>query len=209
MVNNDTLEKVCNTSFPANHLLQVSLVKRINTAPDDYKEKCMFFVTMAPGETTSNGANNRTYNFSKHISIKYSIREIIGLSFVLKSAAVGRTDVMPYVKFSGDATAKKYVSVRDNIDKKDDNTEKRYVSLTISNGTIKPTINFTPDQAYACGIMLEKMYEKAIQLEFDYNQLTPEISKEVVYKKQQPRNNYKKEQIETDFKQVFNDDVPF
>jgi len=192
----DTLLNIFTSNFAFNHLFNVSLMKRVNTPERDYKDKCIFFVTLAPGANKDNG---RTYEFDRKIVLKYSTREIYSLAFALKSNASGR--YIPYTKFSGDNTVKKYVSIFNNIEK-NQKTQEDIVSINImfcDNNNNKYSIKLTQDQAYGIGCILEKSADKALQLEME------SVSPPKIEQPKVDQQNYKaiKSSLNNDFDKAF------
>jgi hypothetical protein len=168
----DTLEPIFNCSFAGAHALTFSLVKKVNTAQqqkNDYKENLYFFVSIAPG--VGSGAD-RTYDFKTgKINQKFSVREVISLSETLKYCALGQENfVLPYVKFSKQATVSKSFTIwmgskTQTINNQ--NIEIRLINISISSGQNKYTMNLSIADALGLSEYLSKICQKAFDLEFE------------------------------------------
>jgi hypothetical protein len=175
----DTLENVCSFSFPSNHLVVFALVRATpqqniqqqNNAKPEY----FSFLTLAPGE---GGADSRTYNFQNKLVVKFSLQEIAGLSFVLKSWANGLGKaVFPYVKFARSANGQKMVSVWEGQQQQGNQPKARTVQLSIKENNNNPvSISLTPDQAFAMAETLQAMFNKGIELEIHRQINSPKIN---------------------------------
>ena len=80
------LENIISTSFPANHLLQFSIVKQ--EAEQSYKKAYFFFITLAPGVQAQGGG--RTFDFNNRITMKVESYQISELAHALRSFARGQ-----------------------------------------------------------------------------------------------------------------------
>ena len=80
------LENIMSTSFPANHLLQFSIVKQ--DAEQSYKKAYFFFITLAPGVTNPQGG--RTFDFNNRVTMKVESYQIDELAHALRSFARGQ-----------------------------------------------------------------------------------------------------------------------
>jgi len=178
----ETLQNICSFSFPANHLVNFQLVRAIpnNTVTQNSTAKSEYFsfITIAPGEVAN---ENRTYNFQNKITIKFSLQEIAGLSFVLKTCANGMGKVaLPYTKFARSGQGSKTVSVWEPApaQQTQDNIRKaRAINITIKeNNTNGFTIAITPDQAFAISESLNELFKKGISLEFERQINTPKVT---------------------------------
>ena len=166
---NDQLVQVVNYGFPFNHLLAVALMQRVpppNLQRPDLKEKFFFFVTLAPGV---GDGQNRTYDFQQgRIAMKFSTREVAGLSEVLKNVAMGNPNVLPYTKFTRSQGGSKSLSVwtsQKNQQMGQNNVMINQINITIS-AAQKQTISLNAEQALGIGKILDKMFEKAVEMEF-------------------------------------------
>lgn len=180
---NETLQNVCSFAVTANHLINFQLVRSIPNEnvqnQSNAKPEYFGFLTLAPGE----GANeNRTYNFQNKVTVKFSLQEYMGLSFVLKKWAEGMGKaVFPYTKFAKSGNGSKSVSVWEPTPKQDGQPKPRMVSITIKENNNGSTISLTPDQAFATAESLAELFKKGISLEFERQINAPKVT--------QPRGN--------------------
>lgn len=166
---NDQLVQVVNYGFPFNHLISVALMQRVpppNLQKPDLKEKFFFFVTLAPGV---GDGQNRSYDFQNgRVAMKFSTREIAGLSEVLKNVSLGNPYVLPYTKFTRSQGGSKSLSIwtsQKNQQMGQNSVVINQINVTISAGQ-KQTISLVSEQALGISRILDKMFEKAIEMEF-------------------------------------------
>jgi hypothetical protein len=173
---NETLTPICFTSFASNHLLQISIVQRtptINLNKPDIKDKIFAFVTLAPGDGTG---NNRTYNFQNKITQKFNLREIEGLSFILRQLAIGNQSVLPYSKFTRSQQGQKMLSVWMSTKTQQLGQQQyniRNINITIDASGAKSTLTLTVDQAYSLGSVLNEMFRHGLEREFKLQEEQP------------------------------------
>jgi len=102
------LKTIQSLSYPGSNLLSFQLIQEMSASvpgKSDLKPKHWYFLTLAPG--VGKGAANRSYNFQNKVTIKFSIVEILSLSFALHSAAVGNIGaVVGYSKFAKSSEVK-------------------------------------------------------------------------------------------------------
>jgi len=80
------LESIFSYSFPANHLLQFSIVKQ--EAEQSYKKAYFCFITLAPGVQSQQGG--RTFDFNNRVTMKVEAYQITELCHALRSFARGQ-----------------------------------------------------------------------------------------------------------------------
>lgn len=80
------LENITSVSFPANHLLQFSIVKQ--EAEQSYKKTYFFFITLAPGVQSPQGG--RTFDFNNRITMKVESYQIDELAHAIRTFARGQ-----------------------------------------------------------------------------------------------------------------------
>ena len=73
------LENISRYSFTYNHLINVQILKNIDNI-DTLKPVFFGMVSLIPGV---NENNNRTYDYSQAVHVKYGLHELEGLSFAL------------------------------------------------------------------------------------------------------------------------------
>ena len=84
--NQSKLESIFSTSFPANHLLQFSIVKQ--DAEQSYKKAYFFFITLAPGVQAQGGG--RTFDFNSRVTMKVESYQIAELAHAMRAFARGQ-----------------------------------------------------------------------------------------------------------------------
>lgn len=166
---NDQLVQVVSYGFPFNHLISVALMQRVpppNLQRPDLKEKFFFFITLAPG---IGEGQNRSYDFQQgRVAMKYSTREVAGLSEVLRNVSLGNPNVLPYMKFTRSQGGSKSLSVwvsQKNQQIGQNNVVINQINMTVS-AAQKQTISLVAEQALGISKILDKMVDKAIELEF-------------------------------------------
>jgi len=160
-------------SFPSNNLLSVSAL-RVN---DEY-EKLIVIFTFVPGEGDK---SNRTYNFQRKITMKYTIRELPGISMVLTRAAEGYEKiVLPYTKFTQSNNVTKILNIFPGSIKNTKNgTESRAIIMNISSGDTKFAITLPPHDSYSLGTIIRSIYDHLIQLDIqNYEPKSYQVTKE-------------------------------
>ena len=85
--NQSKLEPVFSYSFPANHLLQFSIVKQ--EAEQNYKKTYFCFITLAPG-VSNQQTGGRTFDFNNRVTMKVEGYQITELAHALRSYARGQ-----------------------------------------------------------------------------------------------------------------------
>ena len=161
MAQYNQLEPVCSISHVGVNLINVSLVRELRPPGDSkqYKPEYFFFVSSAKGVGTP---QQRSYDFQNQFSAKYSIDEIISLSFVLKQFSMGNMFALKqgYSKFCANG---KSVSGQVGPGYKD--KEKLVFSLYFNDSNNKIAESLSPEVAFAFGTRLEKLYNLAIDRE--------------------------------------------
>lgn len=171
---NDKIDPIFNTGFAFNNLMTVGYVKRtsLDINKKDYKDRHFFFISMIAGVGQG---QNRTYDFSKRVSMKFSMREISSLAFILKQCAIGNHDnVLPYMKFSSDS---KNCSIWIETEPKTFNNRQvilKKICIAInSRSTDRLTIALSPAEAYGIGETFEFLFNEAMKAELEIQQAEP------------------------------------
>ena len=171
----DTLQNICNIGFTANHLINFQLVRSIptNTVQQGVSSKPEYFcfVVLAPGE---GGGENRNYNFQNKLTIKFSLQELCGLSFVLKTWAncMGKA-CLPYTKFARSGGGTKSVSIWEPAPVQG---KARVISVTFKeNNGNGLSVSIPPDQAFALAECLEELFKRGLNLDFDRQVNSPRV----------------------------------
>ena len=181
----DKIHNIFNRGFAANHLITVGLIfreviKDLNQKPD-LKDRYFFFVSLAPG--IGDGAN-RTYSWEKHhkITMKFSIREIGALGFILKQCSIGNeNNVLPYVKFSKSEGQSKSCSIWMGTKVQTINQQQvnsKQIFMAFSNGNEKHISALTAAEAYSMGEELDMAFKKGFELEVEYQKANPQAGKD-------------------------------
>jgi hypothetical protein len=163
------LENICSYSFPANHLLQLSLVRQ-PIEEGSYKKAHFFFITLAPGEQSQTG---RTFNFQNRINMKVEGHKMAEFAAALRAAAAGQDSVMgkfqQYVdssksQFGGNAGGKSMMVASGQ----DPKTQARNVGIFFKAGQGSPvTFGATPYAAIAIAKVIDAMVDKFLELELE------------------------------------------
>lgn len=179
---NEDLIKLAGFSFPFNNLLLVSLIKRVPKDTQDQKETHLGFVTCVLGVGAN---NNRTYDFQQKIVQKFSLKDLQSLAFTLKQLALSDTQVLPFTKFTNSGSGSKtlYIQYKENLDNfnnvNNNNAQQQFqtqqgqgfrrvqsnIIIGSSYGNLKINIPLSKSDAYSIGDVIQKLYEKGIQLE--------------------------------------------
>jgi hypothetical protein len=193
---NDTITNIYSFSFASNHLLSIDLVhilpsKQTNYAVNTKPEYCCF-INMVPGEGTD---NNKTYNFQKKITMKFSLFELEGLHGVLHSNALSTgVAFSPYKKFAStqDAGQKTLTIWQTSNNKKfgDKEISVRTIFIQLQHGQNKITLTASPDQVYSLGSTAHQIFLKGHGLEFERISKANKIPKSNNYS----NDNYKSEE---------------
>lgn len=80
------LENIFSYSFPANHLLQISIVKQISE--QSYKKEFFCFITLAPGSQTQQGG--RSFDFNNRITMKVDGHQVTALAHAVRAYVRGQ-----------------------------------------------------------------------------------------------------------------------
>jgi hypothetical protein len=217
----DKIDNLLDFSFPSNNLLTCQLVKRTPTVLDankvDLKEKFFFFLNMVTGVGQQ---NSRTYDWTQKIVIKFSLREIITMSFILIECAKGNYDnVLPYTKFanSGSGTTKNVsIWIPDNKQQyqnnnnfapqmnnmgnnnnfsqnNNQNIQKNPIKINITfseSNGSKSTISISPGEAYGLGVQLKYMYDYGMDKEIETQITQPRFNNNQNYNNQSSTNEF-------------------
>ena len=179
----ENVVKLIGFSFPFNHLLMVSLMKRIPNSTD-YKELYFGFITCVTGVGQ---VNSRTYDFTQKIVQKFSLRDLNTLAFALKQLAINNTTVLPFTKFtnSGSGVKTLYLQYKENLEnfnnsqnsnhqyqyqtQQSQNTRKMETNIVLgsSYGNIKINIPISKSDAYSIADIIEQIYKKGLELEMN------------------------------------------
>jgi len=170
------IENIANISFPANHLLNIQLV-RIDNENDKYQNKPQFHIMFGfhPGYENDNGG--RGYDFKNNaISMKLSLNDALAYAFTLKESASGNhSQVTPYTIFTKSQNTTKTINVYYGKEEKKikKNGEEKSISLPKVNTHVAITgnrgnsVSMPAQNAYAFGVQIEKLVQKGLELEME------------------------------------------
>ncbi|MCK9439483.1 MAG: hypothetical protein WC188_03970 [Candidatus Caldatribacteriota bacterium] len=85
MAQQGKLENIFSYSFPANHLLQISIVKQ--AVEQTYKKEFFCFITLAPGVQ---GQQGRTFDFTNRITMKVEGHQVTALAHAIRAVIRGQ-----------------------------------------------------------------------------------------------------------------------
>lgn len=175
----NSLEKISSFSFPSNHLINFQLMRdleKVQTAKPEY----FFFVSFVPGAQGGEGGN-RTYDFNSSVSLKFAVYEFAGLAWALKQYAQGNGKHINYVKFTKSGTGAKTLVLEEaskaSTGKNNEQYMQRQVLLKVASGGNTKAVSMTLDQAYAVGEMLDLLFKKAAELEFNRSMNTTSFTR--------------------------------
>lgn len=168
------IERISLFSFPSNHLINVQLVRDTSTNKAT-KPEYFFFVTLAPGASSSENMSGRTYEFKQSVTIKYAVHEMASLAFAMKQYAMGNGKHINYAKFSKSDTGQKTISLAEST--KTQNTKNGEINIRLVlfkvtvNGNTQ-AVSMTLDQAFGFGEVIDLLFKKGAELEFSRQQST-------------------------------------
>lgn len=80
------LENIFSYSFPANHLLQVSIVRQ--QSEQSYKKEFFCFITLAPGVQSQQGG--RSFDFNNRITMKVDGHQVTAMAHAVRASVRGQ-----------------------------------------------------------------------------------------------------------------------
>lgn len=167
------LQNIFSKSFPANNLIEISLVKDTNPELPFYKNKYFHFLSLTPGMKTDQG--RRTFSKEGRITIKTEAEKLLALSHSMRAFARGQGQQFGqfaiFVDNSksnfGNAGIKTCFVSEYNQEQQGGGT-KRNIVLSFKTGQNKPVGNFwSPVEAMAVADVMEFIAKKCIELEFE------------------------------------------
>jgi len=99
-----SLENIYSDSFPANHLLQISVVRQVSD--ENYKKQYFCFLSLIPGEQSQTGG--RTFNFQNRINLKVDSHKIAALGYAVKYYAEGKESIIGPFSIFVDSSKSQY-----------------------------------------------------------------------------------------------------
>lgn len=163
------LESIFSYSFPANHLLQFSIVKQ--EADQSYKKAFFCFITIAPGVQNQQG--NRTFDFNNRITMKVEAYQLSELAHAMRIFARGQDSAFGNFSIYVDSGKSQYgqggggksMSIQRTTNQKQNNAPA--VTFFFKQGQNAAIgYSMTIYRALAIADKLEFMSEKCDELEF-------------------------------------------
>ena len=189
----NSLQNICNYSFPGNHLLNFSLVRQ--QQEQSYKKEYFFFITCAPGEKNQNG--NRTFNFQNKFVMKMDIDKIFMLRHAIICYATGREAMIGQFSIFADSSKSNFNQGGGTktifLNKNNDQRGNPVLSLTFKLGQNKGIAYSMPiATALAISDVLKIMADKGLKLELERStfNIQPTSIKERVDNSSSPDPNF-------------------
>lgn len=165
-------ESVFQWSFPANHLITVTLNRELRmneTWPQSARSCYFFFFTIVAGVKTSENSFGKTYDFKQSYSMKFSPEEIIGLSNALKYAATGNLVTLfgGWNKFANSNNNVKNISLFEIPPSEKNKIRGAGLSYNQQNPSAKLIYSLSASSCISMSEVLLKMAQRAIDYELD------------------------------------------
>jgi hypothetical protein len=165
-------ENVFQWSFPANHLITVTLSREIRlneTWPQSARSCYFFFFNMIAGVKTSENSFGKTYDFKQTYSMKFSPEEIIGLANALKYAATGNLVTLfgGWQKFANLNNNVKTFSLFEIAPNEKNKIRGAGLAYSQQNPSAKLTYSLSSSNCISMSEVLLKMGQRAIDYELD------------------------------------------
>lgn len=161
----EKLYRKCGFSFPSNHLFLVSLMQVVTDNPDYKKDMFYAFIACVMGVGNN---NSRSFDFSKKIVQKFTMKDLASLSFTLKRLALADTSVLPYTKFTNSGSGPKSLYLQ--YKPADNNSNNKTDNVIIGSSHADLKINIVYSKADVAGIaqVMDQMIDRGIKLDIDY-----------------------------------------
>ncbi len=202
-----TLQNIYSRSFPANNLIEISLVKDTNPELAFYKSKYFCFLALTPGIKSDTGG--RTFSKEGKITIKAELEKVLALSYAIKAFARGQgSQVGQFAifvdnsksNFGGAGGQIKTCFVSEYIQQQQGGESKRNIVLSFKTGQGKPVGNFWPPvEALAIGDIFEFIAKKGLELDLDSRSQSIGTMPQQNYS--QPQQNYSAHQPQQNYSQ--------
>jgi hypothetical protein len=173
------LQNIFSKSFPANNLIEISLVKDNDPQLAFYKNRYFIFLSLTPGMKTDQGG--RTFNKEGRITIKTEAEKLLALAHSMRAYARGQgQQVGQFAIFVDNSKSNfgnagiKTCFVSEYNQEQQGGGVKRNIVLSFKTGQNKPVGNFwSPVEAIAVADIIEFVGKKCLELEFDHRMQTP------------------------------------
>jgi len=170
MAEQGKLENIFNYSFPANHLLQISIVKQ--PSEQSYKKEYFCFITLAPGVQSQQGG--RTFDFNNRITMKVEGHQVIALAHAVRAYARNQAEIIGpfsiYVdssksSFGQQGQGGKSLFVQRSVNQKQNNAPVIAFFFKVGQGQAL-SLPMSPAMALAAADVFEFIGRKCLELEY-------------------------------------------
>jgi len=168
-----TLQNIYSRSFPANNLLEISLVKDTNPELAFYKNKHFMFLSLTPGGQNDQG--QRTFNKDGRITLKVEAEKVKALANSLRAYARGQGQMGQFAVFAdsskssygGGGTYKTVFVSEFTQQGQQQGPEQKKIALSFKTGQNKPIgVFWAPAEALAVADIFDFIADKSLELEF-------------------------------------------
>jgi hypothetical protein len=163
------LESIFSYSFPANHLLQVSIVKQ--PSEQSYKKEFFCFITLAPGVQSPQGG--RSFDFNNRVTMKVEGHQVTALAHAMRAYVRGQEAIVGpfsiYVDSSksayGQGGGGKSMMIQRTTNQKQNNAPMLTFFFKVGSNQALG-YSMTPANALAAADVFEFIGKKCLELEF-------------------------------------------
>ena len=169
------LKPIFSKSFPANNLLDLSLVQDNDPNRPFYKPKYFMFLSMTQGITSENG--QRTFDKNSRITIKTDSVKIFAFSNAIKAFARGAGTTLGQFQIFADSAKSNFnngvggvmkMAFVSEFEQQTKNGTKKNIAISMKQGSNKPIgVFFSPAEAIAVATVFEFIANKCLELDFD------------------------------------------
>jgi len=170
MAEQNKLENIFSYSFPANHLLQISIVKQ--ATDQSYKREHFCFITLAPGIQSPHGG--RSFDFNSRVTMKVDGHQVIALAHAVRAYARNQADVIGPFSIYVDSSKSSYgqqgqggksLFIQRSVNQKQNNAP--VVAFFFKTGQSQALgISMSPPMALAAADIFEFIGKKCLELEY-------------------------------------------
>jgi len=162
------LENIFSYSFPANHLLQVSIVKQ--ASEQSYKKEHFCFITLAPG--VQNPQGGRSFDFNNRITMKVDGHQVTSLAHAVRAYVNNQIENIGPFSIYVDSSKSSYgqhgqggksLMIQRSVNKQNSPV----IAFFFKTGNSQAlAISMTPPMALAAADIFEFIGRKCLELEF-------------------------------------------
>lgn len=170
------LENIFSYSFPANHLLQISIVKQ--DAEQSYKKAYFCFITLAPG--VQNPQGGRSFDFNNRITMKVEGHQITALAHAMRAYVRGQEAIVGPFSIYVDSSKSQYsqgggggksMMIQRTTNQKQNNSPALTFFFKVGQNQALG-YSMTPSNALAAADICEFIGKKCLELEFARGPIT-------------------------------------